>query len=126
MKSLLKYLIVIIVAAAFWNRADGFVRTDSNEKAAVHHINEIQADSSISASESEFCPPRQASFANTTRVQSTARRTNCVHRNSLEFIKCGKIINAGQRYFIQRKSTIGHSSLTEPAHKLLALGKLII
>jgi hypothetical protein len=48
-------------------------------------------------------------------------------RNSrAEFAKSGKVVNAGLRYVTQTKSIILHSSLIEPAHKLIYLGKLII
>jgi hypothetical protein len=42
------------------------------------------------------------------------------------FAKSGRIENAGIRFFVQRKSITRHSSLIEPSHRLLSLGKLII
>ena len=126
MKNLLKYLLVVIVAAVFWDRVEGFVHPDSNVKSTVQHVTDSQIHTSISASDSEICFPRQESFSSSHRVQSTSRRTNCTSRNNLEFTKSGKIINSGQRYFIQKQSIISHSSLIEPGHKLLSLGRLII
>ena len=125
MRNILKYLILVIVAAVF-GHADlssfSYLDTTAEENA----IQSALYETSISASDSELCLPRQVSLTNTVRVQSTARRTNGVQRNNIEFTKAGKVINTGQRYFIQKKSIITHSSLIEPAHKLLYLGKLII
>ena len=126
MRKLLKYLFIFIVAAVFWDRAGAPVSAAETDAGADTHVNESVIYTTISASDSELCPPRQVSLTNTVRVQSTARRTNGVQRNNIEFTKAGKVINTGQRYFIQKKSIITHSSLIEPAHKLLYLGKLII
>jgi hypothetical protein len=80
----------------------------------------------LSQSDHQFSLPRQTSFANSQRAQGSVRRTNSVHRNNTEFAKSGKVVNAGLRYVTQTKSIILHSSLIEPAHKLIYLGKLII
>ncbi len=126
MRKLLKYLFIFIVAAVFWDRADASVHVAETDTGTDIPASESVIYTKISASDSELCPPRQVSLTNTVRVQSTARRTNGVQRNNIEFTKAGKVINTGQRYFIQKKSIITHSSLMEPAHKLLYLGKLII
>ncbi len=126
MRKLLKYLFIFIAAAVFWDRAGACVSAAETDTGTDTSVCESVIYTTISASDSELCPPRQVSLTNTVRVQSTARRTNGVQRNNLEFTKAGKVINTGQRYFIQKKSIITHSSLIEPAHKLLYLGKLII
>lgn len=127
MKKLLKYLIPLIIAAAFWNCADAKNELPvSEEAAACMHIGETSRQSDISEAQHEFCLPRQVSFGNTQRVQNAPRRTAGTHRNNLEFAKSGKVVNAGLRFFIQQKSIIVHSSLIEPAFRLLYLGKLII
>ena len=125
MRNLLKYMLLIMVAAVF-GHADLSACSEPETTAAEMAVYAVTSDANISAADSELCLPRQVSFSSGIRVQSTARRTNCAQRNNLEFAKSGKIINAGQQYFIQRKSIIVHSSLIEPAHKLLYLGKLII
>lgn len=124
MKKLLKYLLVFFAVLAW----------DSEGTAAFTYAQETEEESfflidsatSISSTESEFCLPRQVSFANTQRVQSNARRTTSISRNNLEFARAGKVINAGLRYFIQNRYIIIRSSLSEPARILLFLGKLII
>lgn len=127
MKKLLKYLIPLILATAFWNCADAKNELPvSEEAAACMRIDETSRQSDISETQHEFCLPRQVSFGNTQRVQNAPRRTTGLNRNNLEFAKSGKVINAGLRFFIQQKSIIVHSSLIEPSYRLLCLGRLII
>ena len=126
MRSWLKYLLPLVVAVAFWNGKDNLLSTVPEEIISTQTICDAVCDNVISTSESELCLPRQVSYTSSSRVQTTARRTTGYSRDNVEFTKSGKIINAGLRYFIQTKSILIHSSLVEPAHKLLYLGKLII
>ena len=126
MKNLLKYLLFFLVAATFVNCTDKYVSSVSDETEAGMSLSESLYHTNISASDSELCIPRQEQIVNSQRIQSTTRRTNHVHRNSVVFAKSGKVINAELRYFIQQKSIIIHSTLMEPTHRLLSLGKLII
>lgn len=126
MKKLLKYLLFFLVAATFVNCTDKYVSSVSDETEAGMSLSESLYHTNISASDSELCIPRQEQIANSQRIQSTTRRTNHVHRSNAVFAKSGKVINAGLRYFIQQKSIIIHSTLMEPTHRLLSLGKLII
>ena len=126
MRKWLKYLLPLIVAIAFWDCKDNQLSTVPEKIPASQAISEAVCDNTISSSESELCLPRQISYASSSRVQTTARRTTSYGRTNVEFAKSGKIFNAGLRYIIQRKSVIIHSSLIEPSHKLLYLGKLII
>ena len=126
MKNLLKYLRFFLVAATFVNCTDKYVSSVSDETEAGMSLSESLYHTNISASDSELCIPRQEQVVNGQRVQSTTRRTNNAHRNSVVFAKSGKVINAELRYFIQQKSIIIHSTLMEPTHRLLSLGKLII
>lgn len=125
MKRLLKYLLPVLMAAAFLGCTD-----DRESAVSLGTVADMtlgtETHAAVSSSEYDFLVPRPTSFTSAQRVQGSARRTGSVHRNSLEFAKSGKIINAGLRYFIQVKSLIAHSSLIEPAHRLLYLGKLII
>ena len=126
MRKWLKYLIPLMFVVAFWNCKDSLLSTAPETTSDALAISEAVCDNIISSSESELCLPRQVSYASPYRVQNTARRTTGYSRASFEFAKSGKIINAGLRYLTQRKSILTHSSLIEPAHKLLYLGKLII
>lgn len=126
MRKRLKYLLLMMVAFAFWNCNDNLLSTVSEEDFATQSLCESVRDNIISSSESELCLPRQISYASQSRVQQNARRVNTYSKTGVEFTKSGKLINAGLRYFIQKKSIVLHSSLMEPSHKLLYLGILII
>lgn len=126
MKKLLKYLLFFLVAVIFVNCTDKSVSSVSDETEAGMSLIESLNHTNISASDSELCIPRQEQVVNGQRVQNTTRRTNNAHRSSVVFAKSGKVINAELRYFIQQKSIIIHSTLMEPTHRLLSLGKLII
>lgn len=126
MKKLLKYLFPLVLALMFWSCAEDCRSMVSEDSVTPAALNDASCQANISASDSQLCLPRQVTYANTQTVQGTARRTNSVNRNNIEFMKSGKVLNAGLIYFIQRKSIIIHWSLIEPANKLLYLGQLII
>ena len=126
MKNLLKYLVFIVAAVIFQDNTERSVTSVQEKGVADMSFIEEAYHSVISETDSELCLPRQVSFANSFRAQSTVRRTNTVHRNNFEFAKVGKIVNAGLRYSIQHQSIIIHSSLMQPSHRLLSLGRLII
>ena len=127
MKSLLKYLILGIVALAFYHGAQGDVF--ANEK---HRCLDIQHDlsatgiTSISSPESDFCIPRQVSSFNVPRLQNNCRRYETSHRQNVVFMKAGKTINAGIKYIVQKQSILVHSSFIRPSNRLLYIGRLII
>ena len=125
MRKLLKYLLPFMVFAVFSYSTDAS-EPETMEDFLKEYAVDAASQDSVSPTETELCLPRQISVANTLRVQNTARRANCSLRTSLEFTKSGKVINAGLRYCIQRKSILIHSSMTEPSSILLSLGKLII
>lgn len=126
MKRFLKYLLSAIVAFVFWNCTDIPVSAVSEDSSATMSLVETESQTTISESESVLCLPRQDSFANSYRSQTTARRTVSEGRSNIEFAKSGKVINAEIRYSVQRNSILIHSTLIEPNHRLLSLGKLII
>lgn len=126
MKRLLKYLLIFILAAVYQGSSGQSVSSVMEEDMADISFDISAYHTDFSPTESEFNLPRQTSFANSQRVQSTVRRTNSAHRSNIEFAKSGKVVNAGLRYFIQLQSIIIHSTLIEPSHRLLCLGKLII
>lgn len=126
MKNLLKYLVFIVAAVIFQDNTERSVTSVQEKGVADMSFIEEAYHSVISETDSELCLPRQVSFANSFRAQSTVRRTNTAHRNNFEFAKAGKIVNAGLRYSIQHQSIIIHSSLMQPSHRLLSLGRLII
>jgi hypothetical protein len=127
MKKLLKYLLFFLATVALWGTAGRDVSSSvTAEDVADMLLAETSSHADLSPVDHSFSLPRQTSFANSQRAQSSVRRTNIVHRSNTEFAKSGKVVNAGLRYVTQTKSIILHSSLVEPAHKLIYLGKLII
>ena len=126
MKKQLKYLLFFLAAAVLWGAADKEMSSVTAEDVADMVLEKAISSTDLSQSDHQFSLPRQTSFTNSQRAQSSVRRTNSVHRNNTEFAKSGKVVNAGLRYVTQTKSIILHSSLIEPAHKLIYLGKLII
>ena len=126
MKKLLKYLLFFLAAAVLWGTADKEMSSVTAEDVADMVLEKAISSMDLSQSDHQFSLPRQTSFANSQRAQSSVRRTNSVHRNNTEFAKSGKVVNAGLRYIIQHQSIIVHSTLVEPTHRLLCLGKLII
>lgn len=126
MKNLFKYLIPVFLGIIIGWCCGECESGDAESGLEKHAVVAAVSGSGISSPDSEFCLPRTVSFANSQRVQTGARRTNTINRNSLEFTKAGKVMNAGIRYFVQNKSILVHSSLLEPSHRLLYLGKLII
>ena len=126
MKRLLKYLLPVIMAAAFWNCADGDPTHDSEASAADMAMDEIVSQAGVSSAENEFYLPRPTNFTTAHRVQTAVRRTNGAQRTNIEFTKYGKVINVGLIYCIQKNTLLIHSTLIEPSNRLLYLGKLII
>lgn len=124
MKKILTYLLSFVAVALFWGCKDNL--TSPDKAPLVPAISETVCDNVIYSSESELCLPRQISYASSSRIQTSARRPSSHGRVNFEFAKSGKLITAGLRYFIQTKSILTNSSLIEPSHKLLYLGKLII
>lgn len=124
MKTLLKYLIPFLVAAAFLGgeemSASVILESDESVMNALTYI------SDASDSESDLWIPRQISSSAPVRILNGARRTGGMQRNNLEFAKAGKVVNVVICCFIQNKSITTLSSRTEPANLLLSLGRLII
>ena len=127
MKSLLKYLLLSLVALAFHMGAKGglFAHEDIQDydyaSASAASLNV-----SIAAPTTDICIPRQVSTVSVPRLQSNSNRHEISHRQNHEVVKSGKTINAILRYVVQKQSLIIHSSLMEPANKLVSLCRLII
>lgn len=117
MRGMLKYLILFIVSAVSWEAAD--IQDMPLEKAELSTI-------CLSEADSDFCLPARVSFSSPARIQTGTRRTDNIQRQSFEFVKSGKVINPAISCVILRTSVNGRSSLSDPARKLLCLGKLII
>ena len=125
MWKILKYLLPLLVVAAICGGTGDRVSDIQEDFMSEASMDVLGCQSSISETESDLCLPRQITGGTNTNVQNTARRTTNVQRNSLEFAKAGKIINAGIKY-LTTNIIIFRSALYEPASRLSALGRLII
>lgn len=125
MRHILKYLIPVIAAIIFLSGADKPSSHSAEQDNAVSHES-LSCQSSISATDSEICLPRQEASANVRLTRTSAGNSNALQRNNPAFAKSGRMVSAALVCFIQTRSIIFHSSHIEPAHRLLALGKLII
>lgn len=127
MKNLLKYLILGIVALAFYHGVQGDSSViEKNSYLDIRHDFSAAGITSISTPESDFCIPRQVSSVNAPRLQNNGRRHETSHRHNVVFMKAGKTINAGVKYIVQKQSILVHSSLIRPSNRLLYIGRLII
>ena len=125
MKNLLKYLLLSLVALAFHMGAkdDLSAHEDIQDYASAYTAS---LNVSITAPTTDICLPRQVSTVSAPRLQSNSNRHETTHRQNFEVVKSGKTINATIRYVVQKQSLIIHSSLIEPANKLVSLCRLII
>lgn len=127
MTKLLKYLIIFIFAGAFINgidKADSVIILNNSIQEMNTEIEAYYSDHSTS--DFEIYLPRRVSSTNVFRVQNTPKRSNTTHRHNFEFIKFGKVFSLGISNFIQKKPQIIHFSFTNPIHRLISFGKLVI
>ena len=127
MKKLLKYLLLTLVTLAFHMgaKADLFAHEDIQEYECAS-VYTASLNVSITSPKTDICIPRQVSTVTVPRLQSNSNRHETSHRQNHEVVKSGKTINSILRYVVQKKSLIIHSSLMEPANKLVSLCRLII
>jgi len=112
MKNLLKYLLLGLVALAFYMGAkdDLFAHEDVQDyDYASAYTTSLNV--SITAPKTDVCIPRQASTISVPRLQSNSNRHE---------------INSILRYVVQKQSLIIHLSLMESANKLVSLCRFII
>ena len=132
MKKWLKYLLVSIVALAFYNGAGEYFVAERCASEAIENTSGIEnvytsaVCTNLSSPDSDFCPARQISSVTAPRLQSNGRRHESTSRQNFEFVKSGKIINSGIRYVLQKQSILSHSTLIEPASRLVCLCRFII
>ncbi len=126
MKSLIKYLILIIIAFAF---IDGMSKSDSAivENSIKDLTTEfVTPDTNFSIFDSALHTSRQVSPVNYSTIQNSSQRANNGHKQTYTFVKAGKILNTGTINSIHNNSQTLYSYLTKPIHRLISFGKLII
>ena len=126
MKNLLKYLLLSVIALAFYNCARGAYPCSQEEVSESLPIEIIETDTYISSPDYALSVPRQVSFGSSVRLQSSSRRQDSSHRQNTECIKSGKVVNSSIRYVFLKQSLLSHSSLTEPSNTLTRLCRFII
>lgn len=120
MKRWLKYLLPLALIAFFCND-----RTSVTEDALspVHNSGSV-CQTSYSAFSSELCLPLQDNSSSAHRLQNFSKRK--IGEHNPDFIKSGKIVSAGLRYFNHNITYITYCSLVELLRRLIYLCKLII
>lgn len=127
MRELIKYLLLIIFSVVFYDATGRSDISYMEETVSASPIEIVEADSYISSdTDSDLCLPRQISSPSPARAQLSLRRADNILKQSLEFVKSGKIFNPNIRFFIQKTRIQNHSSSVDSAHDLTFIGKLII
>ena len=131
MKSLLKYILLGLVALLFVNSAKEFF--SSAEEVSAADCVEMQAEYSVQSfnlfsNHPDVCASLQiSSVGSMFRLQnSSARKQVNNSRQGYEYLKSGKIVNLDTWLTVQRKSLICNSSLVEPACILSMFCRFII
>lgn len=127
MRKIFSCFIVILVAAIVWA---GYVTESGSSKIegeTVSLSSEITAHYLDSSSSNlDLNLPLQFSGTNYLRTNNTTKRPNFGHKNSIEYVKLGKIINACCYNFIQQESFKIRHRFAKSSSWLISLGKLII
>ena len=128
MRQILKYIfLIILVVAAFVGGANESCLSNSQGRTDATSCDVEQCYFKSSSLYSDICLPEQTSGITLLHVQATPAKKVCnAHKNNFEFVKFGKVVNAGIRSIIQKQSLNILCSFAKPAHKLISLGKLII
>ena len=126
MRRMLKYILPLICVVAFCGNADDSFADVVQDIAGGFVLDAETGSMAFSADEQEFCVPRPTGIANTQRVQTLSRRADAGQRQGFSFVKAGKVINAGTIFCSQNIYRFFPSGLSEPTHRLISLGKLII
>lgn len=125
-KNLFRFIIPIIIAAAFINGfelVESTITDDYTIDLPTEH-NAYIDDCSIY--DFDIYLPRQLSATNLLRLQNTSKRSNFSHNNQFKVIKASRIDGLDKRNYSQQKNLIIHYSFTRPFHRLISLGKLVI
>ena len=125
MKVLLKYIIAIIFAIAFFN--DSETNESNNELLS----NDFSSESAIcytnlSEDNADIYFTIRPTTNYTSCAQNSNNRTNNTHKHNFKFFKTGKFVDSYNKYIIQKKTTTALSLLIKPINRLISFGKLII
>ena len=124
MKNLFRFLILIIIAVAFFN---GNYNSDSL-------VTETTCDdltSELNYDYPDFSPLNldlyiQIPSTNTLRQSSNTKRLNSSQKHYLKLLKLYKSRDLVTPNFILQKFSIVHATFIKPFHRMISLGKLVI
>ncbi len=122
MRHLFKYVALAIVIASVIGdaiRVEYHPYDESVDKKGLYIVSAI-------SSESDFCLSRHQFTAPHTQVLAYDRKTDFIHQHNFEFVKEGAVCNVRMQCTVLVRYINKYSSLTEPAHILAMLRRLII
>lgn len=125
----LRYIIPVVLAVlAFMGSSDkmGSIPQESPSGEATTATQTLSCSGSTFTLESDLYLPSQVSYAGVSRTHNSTQRVNFDPKKYLEYIKAGKIMNIGVVNGVYKELSIISSSFTEPVHRLISLGKLVI
>ena len=126
MKNLLKYILLCILALAFYDSdKDDSSSGESNliSELQIEHI--IEEETFLSSPRTDICLPRQVSTLSVPRVQTSSRHDSSNRHNSGSVI-FSRTILSGCNYIAQNRTLTQYSPFADPGHILVSLCKLII
>ena len=127
MKHLLKYLLFSFIALALYSSAgdDSYANVENylEDNPAGEYI---LSTCDFTTPQGDFSQPRPISTVNAPRVQSNGRNNETSHRQNVEFVKSGRIINTGVRFVAQIQSLSLYSFLTDSGRKRVSFCRFII
>jgi len=125
-KTLIKYLILIIIAVAF---IDGIGKSDSvdTENSIEDLTTEFVTEHvDFSIFDSALHNSRQISSVSAPVLKTVSQRVNNTHKHNFIFVKAGKILNIGIINSIHNNSQNFYYSFIRATHRLISFGRLII
>ncbi len=124
MKKSSKYIILIITLFAIIYCKGEMVSPKDNIPELIKLL--AEETESLSTDSPDSCNAQLINFTNSRHLnKSTLRRDNC-QRHFLYLIKVNKASYETPSYCIVNKSTLKYPFSSEPTHRLISLGKLII
>lgn len=127
MKSLLKYIILTILGVVLC--IDLGIERHAVDTACSDTCATTEAEvktTDYTQPLSELCHPRTFHLEILQRVPSNTRRADTENKHNVTYLKAGKVIHSGISYYIYNSLKLRNSVLSEPSHRLIYLGKLII
>ena len=76
--------------------------------------------------DAKLCHQRTFHLEILQRVPSNTRRADTESKHNITYLKAGKVIHCGISYYTYNHLKLRNSVLSEPSHRLICLGRLII